>query len=615
MTKFKIWFIDDIMAPSLCESAPKYLGPYNSAYADWEVIAQASQAIDRFRGATCKGDLPDVALIDVNFDARASAPPLNTINSHSVGFVIAAELQHYSRLLKKEYIYTIYTGNNEVINNYRDLYNNPFGHEPLLPVIEKSDLQSQDIMDWAHDAVVRLAARRIRNGNVDLSISVCDWLDGFLRDFEETVEKPWKKCRGARQTKIVQEVANLFSSWERVPRHQRLGYLRSQELQTASSKEEIIAALDISTAPFAAERKVHIEKVLDETEAEYNSRLFDIQGSFEILKKALMNHPEFPQITSLFPFETQRIAAQPLGDIFFEDTILALRNILNVLGAELDYNYTLARAIKYLLVPGEKADKYVPTTVLAHACHSWRKDKWPFDFPEPESEEERELLLREELGRGKVQDSSRTIPLLVLPEATLNRFEEDGKRVSGKLGTSHPLLTFAKKNKYGEWIAEPAECLRNYLARKSPGAKVSFVPEDFAKREVLTDWRNFFDTETGLISEILLEEKITGITDAEIRYDEQQKAVSIILNFQVEEGFYFGPLDLREGGGLRDTLRRFLGWGKLTLHTNIRTTERDTCFRTPWPGGAPQDYRGDTARGLFKLEWQLAHYLRTRCQP
>jgi hypothetical protein len=219
--------------------------------------------------------------------------------------------------------------------------------------------------------------------------------------------------------------------------------------------------------------------------------------------------------------------------------------------------------------------------------------------------------LQEELGRTEKEGPARRLPLITLPEATLGRFEKDGRGASGRLGKPFSLLNFSKKDKGREWIVEPASYLRKYFGEMDSSANVSIFPQDFPKKEVLSDWRYFFDPNEGLISQVLMEDKIVGISGGQVYYDDQENVVTVTLEFLVEEDFHFGALDLREGGGLRGVLRQFLGWGKLIVHTS----DRYKCFWTPWPGGEPRVYRNNPEKGLFKLEWSIPHYLKTRCQP
>jgi hypothetical protein len=398
MAMFRIWFIDDNLAEPLRQAARREIGPENGAFADWRVIASAEDAMKQFRIASEKDALPDVALIDMHF-GNEDPGLLDPVNPHSIGFHLESALRHYAERIGKDPIITLYTAD-PVAASIGDLFKSPLGHKPLV-ALYKNDLGDEGVMSWAREAVNELARRRIRNGMADLPVSACDWLDAFLREFETTIGKPWKKCWQSLETQITSLSRALLLSWEGIPTERRFGYLRTQEIENARSKEEILSALDHSTSPLAQEWRAHICEALEGSEQAYARLLAEIQNSFQSTKTALLVHPAFLQLASLFPFEAQRIAVQSSGDTFFEDAILSLRQILAVLGAELDYHYSLARALKYWLV-GTAPDPYGPTTALAHACHKWRPRNGLSAFQSlPRKKKERHCCRRSLAGRRR----------------------------------------------------------------------------------------------------------------------------------------------------------------------------------------------------------------------
>jgi hypothetical protein len=611
MEKFRIWVAEDENHRAITEALKQALGA-NGEYALYRVFPNPMDPIIECENATGPQSLPDVALIDVNFKSAPATGPIVDVQAESRGFVVAAELKHWAAHFgKKDFTFGIYTGNKVVMDQFQWLYKNPYGHEPLLPIAEKGGMvDGFHFIPWIRSHCHKLVKTRLREADVDLS-DLSNFIDELKLNIQALWSTEWQLCMADFQESIAPVVEAFIASYNeaqlsRTDEEKRNDYLPVQRLRAAQTTGAVTYALTRSHGKPAQQLSEPLRVKIKEFNEKYRrllatTREVVLEMADEFTSKDLFQ--EF--IGPLFPFEAWEIA----GSSDPETIGRALRTILDLLGESIDHNYTLVRAFKYFRMP--KSDVELPTTVFAAACHTWDQTKWIFDFPIPDLKDlaAQELMLCEEVGKIEIQDKDR--PVLRLPAGALERIISDGNHCAGGAST-YPLVDFATSaEKDIHWAAIPAD----YLKKKFAGVPLAISPAVFSSRApVLTDWRNFFGADgtsnSGLIDRIMAEIKSTTVKHAGIHYDDEAKRVAITIEFKVEK--HFGPIYLQKPGGrLTTTLKEFLGWGKLEVHTN----DKNTCYSTPWPGGTPESYKGDTESPCFKLVWSIPHYLETRTLP
>jgi len=597
--KFKIWFIDDLLHTHLENAVGRALGP-SGVHADWRVLESATKAIQCFQ----EGDVPDIALIDMNFNASQEEEAIVGGQEHedSRGLIVATALVHYA---KKKPRYAIYTAYPEVRDRYAVFVDLPttLPLTPLLRIMVKGDPQQstvEAVLGWAEEEADAMARECVREHGV--SPDVCDQLAEALANIEAGWQSAWEQYQQEFGTAVRPRIIELIEKWKKAAEsvHEK-EYLPIGRLGRAQSIGEVSYALDQATGDTVRGWVSDLQAQLSQFRQCLRKALEDAADTAQTQANLIANSPAFRDVAPLFPFQAQIIAGSGdnpgagAPDVLIE----SLRKMLAVL-EEVDHHRALARAFKCLRVPGQRDT--VPTTVFAHACHNWSRE-WQFCISKPTDPGEREKLLREELG---LEDNPR-VPVLHVPEGTLDRIRKDG--LGCCMATPTPFLKFAESGIREHWI----ECPPQYLQKHLPIDVTVTCSPTGCDVEVLTDWRHFFDPNTGLIHRLLSEErKIQRLAEAHVKYEDEGKTVTIWFTFALENGFYFGPLDLQEpGGGLTGLLRQFLGWGQLIVHSNTC----NVCYRTPWPGGKPEDEPGDTSQGRFVLEWRIYNYLKTRCAP
>lgn len=609
MDKFRIWVVEDRNHTHIQLALEQAVGE-NGKYALYRVFPNPMDPIDTCARATLPRELPDIALVDVNFDAVSATGPIVEVDAESRGFVVAAELKHYAHHFgKKDFTYRIYTGNKDVMDQFQWLYNNPYGHEPLLPISEKAGMvDGFQFIPWIQKQCHRLVKIRLREADIDLS-SLSSHVDELKLSIQSLWSEEWKPYlddfRQSIRPLVDSFIAAYYQSQKQSPQKGSKvtpEYLPVQKLQMAQTAGAVTYALSLAQGKTVQRLAAPLNDRLKEFTGKYRAMVASTRDLVLEMADKFKSEEIFEELIGpLFPFE-----AWEIGDSSDPETIgRALRTILDLIGESIDHNYTLARAFKYFKIPGKHV--VLPTTVFASACHTWDPTKWWFDFPIPDIDDldTQELLLREEVGKVEIREKDR--PILRLPPESLKRIFNDGERISGGL-SRHTLVEFAAGDKTEHWTGVPAD----YLKRKFSGIQVRHSPETFKSRpEVLTDWRHFFGTDdtpnSGIFDRIMAEAKVKAVRNAEVHYDDEAKRVRITIEFEVEK--YFGAIYLQKpGGGLTTALKEFLGWGQVEVHTN----DEFACYNTPWPGGTPKSYKGQTDNPQLKLVWSIPHYLETR---
>jgi hypothetical protein len=606
MDKFRIWVAEDKNHRPIQLALEQALGE-NDKYALYRVFPNPMDPINECAKAASPRELPDIALIDVDFTSASATGPIIEVDAKSRGFVIAAELQHYAtHFEKKDFTFRIYTGNKDVMDQFHWLYTNPYGHEPLLPISEKAGMvDGFHFIPWIRSQCHRLVKIRLREADVDLS-NLSNFVDELKLSIQSLWSIEWKAYMEDFKQTIRPVVDSFIASYDEALRNDSSNsnseYVPIQRLQLAQTAGAVNYALSLSQGDTAQRLAEPLREKVTEFTDKYQLLIYTTRNTVLRMADEFKNKELFRGVIGpLFPFEARDIDNS--GDP--ETIARALRTILDLIGESIDHNYTLARAFKYFRMP--KSERELPTTVFAAACHTWDPTKWWFDFPIPNIEDlaAQELLLREEVGKVEIREKDR--PLLRLPTESLERIINDGAKYSGGL-SAYPLVDFAASDKRQHWTGIPA----NYLEQKFAGLRVTRSPETFtSKPSVLTDWRHFFGSDdspnSGLIDRIMAEIKVRAVKAANVHYDDNAKRVQITIEFEVEK--YFGPIYLvKPGGGLTAALKEFLGWGQLEVHTN----DEFACYSTPWPGGTPKTYKGETGYPQFKLVWSIPHYLETR---
>src|ERR1051325_2600377 len=125
MDKFRIWVADDLNHVPIQQALRQALGE-SGKYAKYRVFPNPVDPINECEKATSSRDLPDVALIDVDFTSASATGPIVSVDAKSRGFVVASELKYYATSFgKKDFTFRIYTGNKDVMDQFHGLYNNP----------------------------------------------------------------------------------------------------------------------------------------------------------------------------------------------------------------------------------------------------------------------------------------------------------------------------------------------------------------------------------------------------------------------------------------------------------------------------------------------------------
>ena len=607
MNKLNIWVVEDELAPHIERALDHELGP-NGTCANYEVFPDPMEPIKRCEAASNPEELPDITLIDVNFDSRSTSGVMVDVDDDAKGFVVAAQLKHYAESLEKKFwTYKIYTGNENVRTKYRWLYENPFNNPALLPIQQKgAAVEPFDVTHWIREESHKLARMRLRDVDEDLSV-LCRVVDETKLSLQGLWSEEWSACLADFRSTVQPEVVGFIEGWSKAvegePDLVKKNFLPLQRLKAAATSGAVMTALALAEGDKIAELSEILVGRIAEYSEKYASLILNTMKKVDNKTKAFVDDKTFDAyFRPLFPFEAWEIE----GSYDPETIVRALRGILDILGETVDHTYNLARAFKFLRVP--ESTETLPVTVFAHACHKWvHKDKWFLGFPMPIAEKDQELLLREELCFTEVGEKERRVLKVSLPKETRDRIMEDGERGSNSGGlVAFPLNDFAKFSSKDHWIQCPMDYVKAHL-----NIEAKCEPQSFSsRREVLTDWRRVFGAgeQIGILQKIISEDKITRISDVLVRYDDALARVGLIFDFEVTD--YLHRIDLREpSGGFTSTLREFWGWGKVVLYTNTE----NACYMTEWPGSEPKDVAGDTKSPVFKLEWWIPHYLESRC--
>lgn len=354
MNKFRFWVADDLLHNSIESALQSALGAHNS-FAIYKVFANPSDPIEECEKATSRDDLPDVALIDVSFASASARGLVANVHESVRGFVVASELKHYAEDLgKHDWVYRLYTADDNVKTNFECLYNNPYGHEPLLPIsIKGKVVQGFDFIEWVRQECHELVKKRLLYAEEDLT-ELSALVDEAKLNITGLWSTKWKDCRDDFDKRIRPETEKLiqkfYDALRRNPKTAESNLLAVERLRKARTCGAIDFALFQSDGEIVRELSLELKSRTRDFVDTHATLISETLRHVSRIAEDFVENEKFGKyLGPLFPFEACEIkeSSDP------ETIVRALRQILDLLGT-IDHTYTLARAFKSLKVPNRE---------------------------------------------------------------------------------------------------------------------------------------------------------------------------------------------------------------------------------------------------------------------
>jgi hypothetical protein len=618
MSKYRIWCIEDRDAGDLEIGLKDALG-LSGTFCQHEVLKVGTKAVQRLASASTPGELPNVAVIDLDLSESGEEPGLVGVDPPGRGFIVAAELVHYARELRVPAAdfprYIIYTGSGEVLLKYQAPGAlTPSGHPALLPIRMKSSTRDEDsIVTWVVELLGEITAERIRNGELSFPSEI---VDDLLRAYTE-VHEGWDLLEEAFDSAYQEQLAPAVRAFREALTHCESSNGRRlplAELERVSSYGDVLKVLP-RTSACPKEAVSALRGAMDafgDCDPARGARL--LERKLDTQRRALCHQMLETKLAESFPAEAHALTGGHVST-----WLSPLRTIIDAL-SKADHHWTLLRMLKTVLLGGAPATE----TALAKACH--------VDSPQ--------LAEKESEFRAEIQSCG-------LPAPTQQHLQH-GTTIAGR-DAADPISHFAWRFANGDgrlyWQQPWSELMTQLrgvdcVAHDNGNAAVTFGDCHVRAQQQLTDWRLFFvpactvhaqagagGTEAGcsfieqlskackrtdnagnLVSDGKVSIAIQGIGPqrADHRYEK------VRVTFTVKSTTPFG----RPEGGLKAPLRLLQGWGQSWWFAG--GGEQPLVDGRNWPPEEsgethrqeqPNRFCRPCAPGFFVVVWDINNYL------